>query len=758
MNKFVILISLLLWAAGVGCVAGASAQTYDGLTIPSTGGALGSGHPRLMFANSTVYAAGQAWLAANPQSLPATCDDNHTADCALIAFMHLMQPGTYSAATAITYAIDVMTQASGSAGVSCPVGGGENPANSMHDCSEILILIYDWCYDQMTTTQRSEFVTGANIWFGAYQGGDNGGTIGYTAVLGLDDNIAQSFIRAAYEWGVAGYWEDESICQQNLDTWQTQWTDYKAFVANGTSEGDLGGSIREGLNYGKLVARDFPVMLYSANQLGRNLYTETSYFQQVPYFLIYGTMPAQTYTHQQNVTCWEMFPWSDGHLDCAETDFLEDIGIPETNVADLASIADTYYSSILVGQHLQTWLNTMSTQEPPTAYISAVATPPSPVGYTALPLDYFIPGAGWFWMRKAWDTSSTIVQEMLNSNAEVSHMSTVPGTWAIWRGSRWLSRNTSMYSENLTGWDNTGSFANDTGYVTNGILMNPNNQGCVSGSTCEGSGGQLPEGAYNSEGYSPEPSILALAQVSRLQDAANFSYSAVDTSGTYEFGGYGQGFGVTGSYANPSVQTVVREFVWLRDIETLVIFDRTNALVTGGVAAGSIIRTFMAHCEVAWNLTSANTANCQPGNSQELYLTTLLPTTPTPAYVDTNETTAASNVNGQYRLDVNDTPGTAQSYFLHVLQAGTTSTAALTPTVSLSGGVYTVTVDANHSINFAQGQFSTGGSVTLYGINTAFSTSVEPIAVTNSGPVWNGGTAASTSPFTGIKTVGVVLR
>jgi hypothetical protein len=151
----------------------------------------------------------------------------------------------------------------------------------------------------------------------------------------------------------------------------------------------------------------------------------------------------------------------------------------------------------------------------------------------------------------------------------------------------------------------------------------------------------------------------------------------------------------------------------------------------GNVTAGNIKRTFLAHCEVNWTLVDANHATCSLGSSQTLYLATLLPATPSPSYHVTNEYTYASVQDAQYRLEVDDTPGTAQSYFLHVM-----SPTSLTPSVSFSGGVYTVTLDANHSLQFNQGSTSSGGSITINGTATNFRSDVQGISVGNSGPVW----------------------
>jgi hypothetical protein len=208
----------------------------------------------------------------------------------------------------------------------------------------------------------------------------------------------------------------------------------------------------------------------------------------------------------------------------------------------------------------------------------------------------------------------------------------------------------------------------------------------------------------------------------RLESAPGYAYAAVDLTNAYHVDGYP-------ARSNPAAAHVEREFVFVRDLETLVIFDRLEASAVGSVPAGNIRRAFLAHCEVPWTIEDATHAACANGPSA-LRATTLLPPAPSRhAYV-------YEGGQGQYRLEVEDTPGTAQSYLLHVLQARAEPGTNLNPSVVDNGTSYTVVLDPTHSIVFQKGISSSGGSITIAGSTTAFRNSVQTVLIADDGPVW----------------------
>lgn len=123
-------------------------------------------------------------------------------------------------------------------------------------------------------------------------------------------------------------------------------------------------------------------------------------------------------------------------------------------------------------------------------------------------------------------------------------------------------------------------------------------------------------------------------------------------------------------------------------------------------------------------------ATCTVGD-QALTMTTLLPAQRAYRVVD-----EGSRASSQYRIEVDTTPGTAQSYILTVLEARGASETALTPSVADNGSSYTVTLDGSTSITFQKGMTSSGGSIRIGGNERPLRADVQTMSVTSDGPVW----------------------
>jgi hypothetical protein len=174
---------------------------------------------------------------------------------------------------------------------------------------------------------------------------------------------------------------------------------------------------------------------------------------------------------------------------------------------------------------------------------------------------------------------------------------------------------------------------------------------------------------------------------------------------------------------------VEREFIFVRGLETLVVFDRIQS------NAANATKTFLAHCETPWSV-SGTTATCTDG-SQALKLTSLLPANPSLNVIAEHITGGSGPDAGQSRLELNTNPNSAQSYILNVLQAKDSTAASLSPTVVDNGTSYTVTLNANTKIVLNKGMSSSGGSITINGATTNFRSDVQVMDVNEDGPQWH---------------------
>jgi hypothetical protein len=220
--------------------------------------------------------------------------------------------------------------------------------------------------------------------------------------------------------------------------------------------------------------------------------------------------------------------------------------------------------------------------------------------------------------------------------------------------------------------------------------------------------------------------------VKRLETQPNYAFAADDLTLTYRNTTVDSGHP---ERENAHAVSVLRELYYFRGINTLVVLDRfQNDLSTTST-------TFVSHCETNPMVVSA-TVKCIDGTQEALY-TALIPATPTIAIVAENANSATAPT-WQYRIESNNSnPGNVVNYQINVIQLGDSSGfAALTPSVvdsapgTPSTGTFTITLDANDSLVVNKGITSSGGSITAAGSTKSLATTVQGMAITDGGPVW----------------------
>jgi len=463
--------------------------------------------------------------------------------------------------------------------------------------------------------------------------------------------------------------------------------------------------------------------------LGRDIYNETDFFKEQVYWVIYSTTPAVTYHTLFNDSYYQMQTyaddeqWTQGGMIYARNYY-----------QDFMNFASNYWSSINVGKDARQWYNTIMAGNGTKAvdnFILAQDLNPSVRATSNLPLDFYASGMQYMYGRKAWDTSSTYFWWQMG-NGGYGHEHKDTGNFHIWRGGRWLTRETPGYCDVITGY----------GYASNRI----GNAACGCGD-----GGRTGEVSENMIVFGTPlgtdtilmPTVFTNSVVKRLESAAGYSYADVDMTNEYKWNGYAEN-------ERHAAVHVEREFLFLRNLETTVIFDRiTTGNVTMGVdigkAAADVVNTFLLHSEVNPTLEDATHITITNG-TQVLRVTTLVPSSPTRRVIDEKSCTGCGHEVGQYRIEL-DTSGKAQRYFLNILQARASSDANITASVVDSApgdpttGTFTVTLHpatgSDTKIVFNKGQTSSGGTVSLTGAQALnLRAGVQTISYTDNGPVW----------------------
>jgi hypothetical protein len=428
----------------------------------------------------------------------------------------------------------------------------------------------------------------------------------------------------------------------------------------------------EGTEYGLLPSHYATVPFVTAGLLGRDVLTETGYWKEPVYQLIYalpGNSADGGYTY---------FPYS------------EDEGWPssvDAHSTNFMTAAVLRWGSVNVGRHARQFLGTVGGSRD--RFVQAVDSGGAALPFSSLPLDYYASGAMYLYGRSSWDPGATVLLLQLGDRPDtVGHSHADYGTWQIWRNGRFVSRETVGYANDIAGYGGSGSLDVGSGIGHNSMLVNGTGPGPL---------------LLNGEGR--------YAVVRRLESQPAYVYADVDlTAGP-------------GSRPATSFDHWEREFVFVRSLETLVIFDRVTSRSAGDTKA------FINHCATDPTLTASG-ATCTSG-AQSLVMRTLVPASPTIRKV------SEGGPVGQFRIESIDSPGTAQSYFLTTFQAKDASATALNATAAQTGGSYVVTLDGSTSIAFAAGTTSVGGSITIAGTTTPFRSDVQKMTVTDEGPAWH---------------------
>ena len=244
-----------------------------------------------------------------------------------------------------------------------------------------------------------------------------------------------------------------------------------------------------------------------------------------------------------------------------------------------------------------------------------------PTDLASLPLDYYAKGAEVLDARTGHSADATQAHLQLGTPGGIDHRHLDGGSFQLWRKGRWITRESTGYEDFLTGFMGQGRTKSDDAPAHNALLFEGRSTGTWIGST-----GPLP---VSPGGDQPR----GLPRVVRLQHAPQFAYVAVDLADAYR---NGRDTRVDWPYADAAV----REFLFVRPLQALVILDRMrgssdslrpfygtdNWLEEGPrKTAADVRRTFVMHFEQQPTADGADRMVATVG-TQRAELITLLPT------------------------------------------------------------------------------------------------------------------------------------
>lgn len=591
------------------------------------------------------------------------------------AFHYLMTGTAASCRAAIDHALGVTFSTSGVASDDARWEG------------ENVILAYDWCHDVMTDGERRTLLDRWNGFIEALDAKPWGGP-------GMEgNNYYIGYLRNALEWAMATWGENpraQAILQHALVTrWKASFLPYAETAG-------AGGVPHEGSQYGRGVMFYWTVPLVTAGLYGRNMWDETRTFRDSVYYLIYSLPPGDsTLARNPDERRAETFPFNEDER------WLDGGTGARTLGSYLVPLVEQWASSPIAG-YIQRYLD-VTGATPANKFIAATATTVPARDFHALPLDYWAPGIQFFYTKNSWDPTATAVNLQLGTPAGVGHEHLDAGSFQIWRAGRWLSRETVGYTDTIVGWNNGAPVDCRAPVGHNAVTFN--GKGVI----------DLRVGA---------PKTL------RLESKADHSFAAVDLTPAMTI----QPDEDLARSGNPFAAGAIREFLFVRPLDALVVFDRMQA-ANGAMPAASVTKTFITHFEQA-PVVESNSVLGVDGD-EALRLTTMVPARPSFRVI------AEGGAVGQHRVEL-DTSGSAQSHFLNVLHARDASAEDLRTSMKETADGYELTLThpakGTAVVTFRKGMQSTGGSFGFSATGTpvpaALGTGVQTQAITDAGPVW----------------------
>jgi hypothetical protein len=549
---------------------------------------------------------------------------------------------------------------------------------------EQVAIVFDWCYDVMTAVERQTIIDRWSQWLEEL----NAKMWGGPEMPG--SNYFWGRVRNDLLFPIATFHENPkatSLLSFGLDML------WKAFDEYADKE-SRGGIPHEGTQYGRYMLAYPTIMMSTAKDLGRDMWSETNFFKEAVFWLIYATPPAPTNRTATKAAGWEFFPFG-------EDSFFRGGASAENLYSGIfLAMAIDQWKDLPVGGYAQRYLDQV---KPPVNFVVRAGTvkgTPRP-GFEDLPLDFHGAGINYMYAKNTWKPDATVVKFQMGKNAKAEHNQLDSGSFQIWRGGEWISRESVAYAGTFNGWHGIKKVEPMHSAVHNMVLFN----------------GYGMANAYHK----------GVPVTNRLESRPDYAYATVDLTGVY----------LSTSEkierdVNPFVKRLLREFLFVRGLETLLVLDRYEATAT------DVTTSFLLHSEADFQISGRGATSVIGG--QTLRSLTLLPTT---AKLTSLSEEGSSN-QGQYRLEV-DTTGVAQGHMLHAIQARPNAGTNLTATAEEKGTTLVVTLSipgkGKAKVVFEKGLDSAGGTFGFAADGSEptqrpLTDKVQKMVIGDDGPVW----------------------
>ncbi len=290
-----------------------------------------------------------------------------------------------------------------------------------------LALVYDWCFDSLTSSQRTRWLAYANqaVWnvWHASQATWGGKTIAWSGWATSDpsDNYYYSFLRATMLLGLAEKGDDPQG-----DTWITQFRDTKILgELVPTFDADLqGGGSREGTGYGVAMRNLWSIYDFWKATTGEKLASKTGHTRASLRSMIHQIVTtldrfAPTGDQSRDSTA-SMFDYQRNYLQALVTLYPTDAAAgPAQTLLSQCSVPAMGSSFMAVDDFLY------ENRDVAAAPLSTLGT------------SYYAPGIGELYARSGWDTHATWINMIAGAYTQ-SHAHQDQGSLMIYKDG-WLA-------------------------------------------------------------------------------------------------------------------------------------------------------------------------------------------------------------------------------------------------------------------------------------------------------------------------------
>lgn len=477
-----------------------------------------------------------------------------------------------------------------------------------------IIIVYDWCHAELSSEDKAFFLEEISNVVDRWNNEERWGTPDEPA-----SNYNQGYMRNSFLWGVAAMGELEQAQAYIDHALDERW----AKIVHYFEEENKSGIPAEGTSYGHTLLNYMLVMFETAQNAGLTLFDQ-SFFRKAVMFAIYHTTPGPT-EYPSGRGNFATFPFGDASA------FWDG----RTIVQEFSPFM-FYAAHYFKGTHLSELIFDWAAQagvEQESILMEYLLSPVEGQGMSGQPLDYYPTDDGVMgqaFSRTNWDANASALhfQLVIPELGGHEHQDGLNFSW--WRKGSFLTMEVPGRGYG-SGWqvpDYSGSNPVD---VNNTVAHNT-----------------LLFGEEGQPGTRTQ-----MAKVLRMQSDSDFFYAAVDGTNSYK------SYYEDNRYNNEYIDRVIREYLFIKPLETLIVFDRMKS----NESYADFRKTFLMHL-LGEPEELGEQAYESEYHGQKTYVKTLLPA----------ETSSQVIYEGGYRAQYEDffrlqveTEQAPEEYFLHVI-------------------------------------------------------------------------------------------